>query len=310
MNYRVLMKMFLIFLFTHALTRLLLGFQFTGIDTNHINHHVYSKTAIWAALRLLYATDAIKMGVPIYFLIGDLCATEIHEYLDKAGIPEELRIRSPQTKKTHFITKLTGIFDEALSGFERFVVIDADTLAFKRGDPCPLFREIVERWDTSINRVLLPSAPHTVSRPPEWILTAIADRLGDINIFWERVASYQDKYSAKELRNRLLDEDIVIQPVGGWLVGYSREIRADDKFHEFISDLSEMAYADGAIIEMWMEISEEVAKIHCPPLVWRYEKLSDKSVLSHFYTSEGFDWREAWHADNAEVLAWATGREQ
>lgn len=268
-------------------------------------YEIYAKTAVWTALRFLYATDAVEQGVPIYFLIGDLCAQEIHSYLDQAGIPNVLRIPCPQTDKMKFVTKWSGIFNEALKKYSRIVVLDVDTIPFKRGIKYELFSHILAEWDIFSERIMLPGGNKASSRPPVWVRNSIIDLLGDEEVFWEQVVLLEKKFHVDNVRHIMTDPNVFSPFIGGWFAGFSKELRQDAQFQDVFFQLSDMAHTESTILEIWLILSKEKVKKIGPRIAWRYDQLSDISTLSRFYTSKGYEWRDLWHKDNLEVLTWA-----
>ena len=280
-------------------------FGHTLNEPNHVGHHVYAKSAVWAALRYLYATDIVELGIPIFFLVGELVADEIHPYLDIAGIPNKLRINSPQNKKTHFITKHTGIFDDALTEYERFIVFDVDIMPTTGLSKSQIFLDILQAWDTSQYRFMLPNKHTASSSPPKWILESIVKRLKSEDQFWQLTGSLQQEVSIDDFRQTMKDENAISPSVGGWCVGFSIALRQDPQFQDIFSKLEPICFTDGALLEMWLAISKEPIQTYMPPILWEHQHNPESSMLTHYYTTKGYGWRKQWEAENLEVLAWA-----
>lgn len=265
---------------------------------------VYGRAAVWNALSLLYASDVIKCGVPIYIFVGERDA-KIHEkILDKAGFPKEMRVICPQTEKDGFVTKWTGIFDKELANYERLIVLDADAITVKYGENMTICEDICNNWDYKTFDVCVPCGENAESRPADFLLEK-TDEMHGVNTFWQRIETVAHMFGKQNPREFMQNPNAKKLCIGGWFVGFSQMLLKSVEFKNVFNMLRDVSWGETPILEVWLLVADSKVMQYDFPFVWIYENLN-KSSFTHFYTTNGFEWKERWKSDLTEAYLWAT----
>ena len=102
-------------------TECALVFPIYGTSAN-FGHHLYPKSAIYAALTFLLNTDLKAHGVQVYFAIGDMYADEILPYFQKASIPARCIAVFDQHHLVHQLATTAAIFCDELKAVSKFLL--------------------------------------------------------------------------------------------------------------------------------------------------------------------------------------------
>ncbi len=277
-----------------------------NIGTDDI-HEMYAKAAVWVGLRYILSTDVVEQGVPIYFLIGD---KELHKtliILDQARIPHNLRIICPQKDIVHFGIKWSGIFDEVFDDYDSVVVVDVDSYPFFVNEKYALFKDILDKCDLKDECIYAPAPYSKTSRPPHWAITHMKNFLGTEQLFWDNVEALYPNHDIKE---KMLDPNIEVPDIGGWFVVFPKILRQNEMFRRTYFELARYSSLESTILEIYLIATNTLMKNYSPDTVWHFDKIKDKSTLSHIYTTNGFEWEKEWKQDCLDVLSWAVGQEK
>ena len=268
---------------------------------------MWARASVWTALKYIQATDVVEQGVPIYFLIGEEGASRVHDILDAANIPTSLRVTAPQKETIHFAVKWSGIFDNTFDVYASLIVVDIDSYPFFVNKKYRIFEDLLARVDTSDHVFTANTAYRKESRPPDWSCKHMTEWLKTYDKFWEEA---ERLYPSKNVKECMLNPDIEVPAIGGWFVGFPKKLRQHPEFREMFFRLAKYSSLETTILEIYLLGTDTRLMDYNPRTLWVYERLEDESTLSHIYTTNGFEWEDAWKKDCLEVLAWAIGKEK
>ena len=279
-----------------------------GRNTNSVKHHLYAKKSVYTALSLLKWTDIKESKVPFYFLIGDICRSDIEGYLDTAGIPAKNRVVYNQSMRADCLYKLEGLSTPELADIERFLIVDADVWVHcYEGSRFDVFKSIFKSWNTEL--LLYPRSGSVIfdgylgENPPEYIVSDFLQKVSDL-------------LNADVGRDLFDSDSNTFIKVNGAIHGVSRELFDNIEFKEFISISKNFLYSDEVMFSMWLynhpvfnllpfdfiegyPSEDEVTIVHKPPTClnqrtndetqfyenWKFKYLAKMQELASEYVS-------------------------
>ena len=298
---------------SHSDNRVAMVIPVFGV-ADDIRHHIYAKSAIYAALTFLAHTDLKERGVKFYFSVGDLYADAILKYMETAAIPAENIVIFSQQKAQYLMSKVASVFDPHFQKYEKVVLIDSDVYVHRPNAETPplnMFSQLLDNWRKPF---FWGSAETGAEENWHPLHIEFNHYQASLDTYWEKLSKLVER-PVSEVRKVFHIDDRTIPRANGWFYGFDvpRTLK-DAAFQDFFVAAQEVILQDESFMSAWIYKQGSNPSLWDPPSFWtedpyfwerakekhdtRIYHLSSNEHLNADDTSMHYEtWRDRWFND-------------